>query len=41
MSPEILLGEELNLPAGVYSLSVIFCEILAWKLADSTAFKVS
>ena len=41
MSPEILLGEEFDLPTDVYSLGVIFCEILARKLADDVTFKVS
>jgi LIM domain kinase 1 len=40
MSPEILLGEEFDLPTDVYSLGVIFCEILARKLADDVTFKV-
>ena len=40
MSPEILLGEEFDLPTDVYSLGVIFCEILARKLADDVMFKV-
>ena len=41
MSPEILLGEEFDLPTDVYSLGVIFPEILARKLADNVMFKVS
>jgi len=41
MSPEILLGEEFDLPTDVYSLGVIFCEILARKLADDVTFKVA
>ena len=40
MSPEILLGEEFDLPTDLYSLGVIFCEILARKLADDVTFKV-
>jgi len=40
MSPEILLREESDLPTNVCSLSVIFCEILARKLADDVTFKV-
>jgi len=36
MSPEILLGEQFDLPTDVYSLGVIFCEILARKLADES-----
>jgi len=40
LSPEILLGEEFDLPTDVYSLGVIFSEILARKLADDVTFKV-
>ena len=40
MSPEILLGEEFDLPTDLYSLGVILCEILARKLADDVTFKV-
>ncbi|TFK41970.1 TKL/LISK/LISK-DD1 protein kinase [Crucibulum laeve] len=39
MSPEILLGDEFDLPTDVFSLGIIFCEIAARKLADDTAFK--
>ncbi|KAF9011083.1 kinase-like domain-containing protein [Cyathus striatus] len=39
MSPEILLGDEFDLPTDVFSLGIIFCEISARKLADETAFK--
>ncbi|KAG8908248.1 hypothetical protein FRB99_008313 [Tulasnella sp. 403] len=39
MSPEILLGEEFDLPTDVFSLGVIFCEIIARKLADDYTFK--
>ena len=40
MSPEIMLGEEFDLPTDIYSLGIIFCEILARKLADDVTFKV-
>ena len=39
MSPEILLGNEFDLPTDIYSLGVIFCEILARKLADDHTFR--
>ncbi|KAG6812615.1 hypothetical protein H0H92_001834 [Tricholoma furcatifolium] len=39
MSPEILLGEEFDLPIDIFSLGIIFCEIAARKLADDTHFK--
>ncbi|KAH7105124.1 kinase-like protein [Auriculariales sp. MPI-PUGE-AT-0066] len=39
MSPEILLGHEFDLPTDIFSLGVIFCEILARKLADDNVFK--
>ncbi|KAH7924436.1 kinase-like protein [Leucogyrophana mollusca] len=39
MSPEILLGEEFDLPTDIFSLGVIFCEIAARKLADDRHFK--
>ncbi|KAJ3564015.1 hypothetical protein NP233_g8565 [Leucocoprinus birnbaumii] len=39
MSPEILLGDEFDLPTDVFSLGIIFCEIAARKLADDTHFK--
>jgi LIM domain kinase 1 len=41
MSPEILLGNEFDLPTDVYSLGVIFCEIASRKLADDNTFKRS
>ncbi|KAH7911799.1 kinase-like domain-containing protein [Hygrophoropsis aurantiaca] len=41
MSPEILLGEEFDLPTDIFSLGVIFCEIAARKLADDRNFKRS
>ena len=40
MSPEILLSEEFGMDTDVYSLGVIFCELLARKLADDHTFKV-
>ena len=39
MSPEILLGDEFDLPTDVFSLGIIFCEIGARKLADDNHFK--
>ncbi|KAJ8516196.1 hypothetical protein ONZ45_g6462 [Pleurotus djamor] len=39
MSPEILLGEEFDLPTDIFSLGIIFCEIAARRLADDTHFK--
>lgn len=39
MSPEILLGEEFDLPTDIFSLGVIFCEIAARRLADDRHFK--
>ena len=41
MSPEILLGNEFDLPTDIYSLGVIFCEISSRKLADDNTFKRS
>lgn len=41
MSPEILLGDEFDLPTDIFSLGVIFCEILARRLADDHHFKRS
>ena len=41
MSPEILLGNEFDLPTDIYSLGVIFCEIASRKLADDNTFKRS
>jgi LIM domain kinase 1 len=40
MSPEILLGEEFDLPTDVYSMGIIFCEIISRKLADNVTFNV-
>lgn len=39
MSPEILLGDEFDLPTDIFSLGIIFCEIAARKLADDRHFK--
>ncbi|KAF4586220.1 hypothetical protein EYR38_010494 [Pleurotus pulmonarius] len=39
MSPEILLGDEFDLPTDIFSLGIIFCEIAARKLADDSHFK--
>lgn len=41
MSPEILLGNEFDLPTDIFSLGVIFCEIVARKLASDHTFKRS
>ena len=34
MSPEILMGEEFGLPSDIFSLGVIFVEILTRTLVD-------
>ncbi|KAF8622800.1 hypothetical protein AX15_006728 [Amanita polypyramis BW_CC] len=39
MSPEILLGNEFDLPTDIFSLGIIFCEIVSRHLADDTHFK--
>ncbi|KAL0952728.1 hypothetical protein HGRIS_006961 [Hohenbuehelia grisea] len=39
MSPEILLGDEFDLPTDIFSLGIIFCEIAARRLADDKHFK--
>jgi LIM domain kinase 1 len=39
MSPEILLGEEFDLPTDIFSFGIILCEITARKLADDRHFK--
>lgn len=39
MSPEILIGEEFDLPTDIFSLGVIFCEVISRKLADDHTFK--
>ncbi|KAF7795150.1 hypothetical protein EIP86_006298 [Pleurotus ostreatoroseus] len=41
MSPEILLGNEFDLPTDIFSLGVIYCEIVARKLAGDHTFKRS
>ncbi|KAH8923342.1 kinase-like protein [Atractiella rhizophila] len=38
MSPEILLGEEFGLETDIYSLGIIFCELLSRKLVDNHTF---
>lgn len=39
MSPEIQLGNEFGLPTDVFSLGIIYCELLSRKLADDNTFK--
>jgi LIM domain kinase 1 len=39
MSPEILMGVDFSLPSDVFSLGVIFCEILSRHLVDGNTFK--
>ncbi|KAJ4500603.1 TKL/LISK/LISK-DD1 protein kinase [Lentinula lateritia] len=39
MSPEILLGEEFDLPTDIFSFGIILCEIAARRLADDHHFK--
>ncbi|KAF7297184.1 TKL/LISK/LISK-DD1 protein kinase [Mycena indigotica] len=39
MSPEILMGDEFDLPTDIFSLGIIFCEISARRLADDDHFK--
>lgn len=39
MSPEILIGNEFDLPTDIFSLGIIFCEIAARKLASDHTFK--
>lgn len=41
MSPEILMGNEFDLPTDIFSLGIIFCEIAARKLASEHTFKRS
>ncbi|KAI5480140.1 hypothetical protein MNV49_001800, partial [Pseudohyphozyma bogoriensis] len=38
MAPEILMGDEFGLPADVFSLGVIFVELLSRRLVDGTTF---
>lgn len=40
MSPEILSGDEFGLETDVFSLGVIFCELISRKLTDDHTFKV-
>lgn len=39
MSPEILMGVDFSLPSDVFSLGVIFCEIISRHLVDPNTFK--
>ncbi|TFK47257.1 kinase-like protein [Heliocybe sulcata] len=39
MSPEILIGNEFDLPTDIYSLGIIFCEIASRRLADDKRFR--
>lgn len=39
MSPEILIGDEFDLPTDIYSFGIILCEIASRKLADDRVFK--
>lgn len=39
MSPEILMGIDFSLPSDVFSLGVIFCEIISRRLVDANTFK--
>lgn len=41
MSPEILLGNEFDLPTDIFSLGVMLCEIGSRQLADDVHFKRS
>ncbi|KAK0200978.1 TKL/LISK/LISK-DD1 protein kinase [Desarmillaria ectypa] len=41
MSPEVLLGDEFDLPTDIFSLGIIFCEIVSRQLADDRHFKRS
>lgn len=41
MSPEIMMGDEFDLPTDIFSLGVIFCEIASRTLADDHHFKRS
>ncbi|KDQ11180.1 hypothetical protein BOTBODRAFT_57514 [Botryobasidium botryosum FD-172 SS1] len=39
MSPEIIMGDQFDISTDIFSLGVIFCEIVARKLADDHTFK--
>ena len=39
MSPEILMGVDFSLPSDIFSLGIIFCEILSRHLVDANTFK--
>lgn len=39
MSPEILMGVDFSLPSDIFSLGVIFCEIISRQLVDANHFK--
>ncbi|KAK0463124.1 kinase-like domain-containing protein [Desarmillaria tabescens] len=39
MSPEVLLGDEFDLPTDIFSLGIILCEIVSRQLADDRHFK--
>ncbi|KDN52790.1 kinase-like protein [Tilletiaria anomala UBC 951] len=39
MSPEILMGIDFSLPSDIFSLGIIFCEILSRHLVDANTFK--
>lgn len=39
MSPEILMGVDFSLPSDIFSLGVIFCEIISRHLVDPNTFK--
>ncbi|PWN37278.1 kinase-like protein [Meira miltonrushii] len=39
MSPEILMGVDFSLPSDIFSLGVIFCEIISRHLVDPSTFK--
>ncbi|KZO98216.1 kinase-like protein [Calocera viscosa TUFC12733] len=39
MSPEILVGDPFGLPTDVFSLGVIYCEIICRRVADDHTFK--
>ncbi|MCO5589548.1 hypothetical protein L7F22_043516 [Adiantum nelumboides] len=39
MSPEILMGVDFSLPSDIFSLGIIFCEIISRHLVDPNTFK--